>query len=271
MSTPVQRSKLSLLMRLSTRVGFCCVVLVLPLGFQPTVTDSSTYAVGAFGGTGEAVAVLRGCSGEVLDSQTVAFREGSVSIAATQHHGRGSRTVVGVRGGVLTVPQAPVPDKSSRSLDETRRETFSYGNPYVSAEQPSFGIGIGLMINPTPANVRELGGPDPLKGGGSSTKVPISGHLRFGPSDRAYLMLSLAENTPLYTAGLWNVGLGYQAGRYAHLFTGLSAGFYDQKGFLQQAAIRLPGQPIELQGSMRFGGSTGKSEVAGSMGLVYTP
>ena len=250
------------------RLAYVTFVLALPLGFQPTRTDSTALSVGVFGGTGEAVAILRDCSGHSLAQSTVHFRETAFAFGFTQAD-YDNVVTVGIRGGRFESDDVLDPDH----LEESRHFDRWYLNPHVAIEGETFGVGFGLIAPGVVAHVRELGGPDEsVARKNSRTQIPLSGHLRVGQRNDVYMQASLAENTPIYSGGgLFNIGLGYRVMNGARGFTGFSTGFYEQPAMLQQASIDVPSTPIQVQLSTRFGGFGNDPESGGSVGLVYSP
>ncbi|MEZ4650270.1 MAG: hypothetical protein R3E97_16100 [Candidatus Eisenbacteria bacterium] len=255
--------------RLTRNLGYATLVLVLPLGYQPTETDSSGVSVGVFGGMGQAVSVLRDCSGRTVSEQAVQFSEQAFSFAFSQAKSSGAVAVVGVRGGYFTTDDAHSVDHPDRTV---HHEDW-YVNPHVAIEGETVGVGFGLITPAISESVNDLGRPDPFDiWEADRSKIPVSCHLRLGPRDEAFLLASVAENTPIYSGGgLVNIGLGYRVADGVRFFTGLTTGFYEQPGVIQQASFDVPSTPIQLQLSARLGEFGDMPESGGSIGIVYAP
>lgn len=254
--------------RLTGRFGYFTFVLVLPFGIQPTETDSSKVSVGIFGGAGQALAIMRDCSGQSVSDDLIQFREGALGIAVSSVWDGESIASAGIRGGVLASDEVPVPGRPG----ERRYRQEEYVNPYLALEGAAVGAGLGVILPGVGANAREWSEPDPARlDSESRAKIPMSGHLRLGPRDQVYAIASLAENTPIHSGGgLVNVGLGYRATTAVRGFTGLSGGFYEQVGILQQVSVDLPRHPIQIHASFRVGEVDSELETGASVGLVYS-
>ena len=103
--------------------------------------------------------------------------------------------------------------------------------------------------------------------GDSSDAIPLSSHLRFGKYDKLNFQISLNEDLPLASgAGYFKIGISYPAGSRARLFTGLSSGFYESLGFVQQLVLPLSDR-FDLDLSTRLGSADGHFEGGFALGL----
>ena len=103
--------------------------------------------------------------------------------------------------------------------------------------------------------------------GDSSETIPMSAHLRFGNFEKANFQVSLNEDLPLASgAGYFKLGLGYHAGSRVLLFTGLSLGFYEDVGLVQQVVVPLSDR-FDLDLSTRLGSTDGKFAGGFALGL----
>lgn len=99
--------------------------------------------------------------------------------------------------------------------------------------------------------------------------VHHSGHIRLGNIESTHFIGSYAENTPLISGGgLFDLGFGYFAGESISMFSGISASFYDEAGFLQQTRFKLNHQ-LALDIMFRVGHAGTASETAISLGINY--
>lgn len=243
-------------------------VLILPFGYYTDSTDTADMALGIHGGTGRVASVLRSCEGEALHSEASTFKDASGSAEIAVPPGMHSPLRVGVRAGYwesmagFAIREWDSNREYSRSPET--KVNFSYVNPNVSIETPYWGLGAGYVFGDVSSSFDDYG-PE-----SNSHNIRLSMHLRLGNIDQGYLAVSYAENTPLISGGgPFDLGFGYRVHRSVYLFTGMSAGFYDGVGFLQQARVGLM-RRLSLDVAMRLGGAGGAFEPAISAGLVYS-
>jgi hypothetical protein len=247
------------------RLAVGSFLLALPLGYYPNNPDSVDFGIGAYGGGGQVASVIRGCDGTVHQAEASKFKDVSVSAWAAVPPGVGSPVVVGVQGGrwESTAGFAEyIQDGYGRSPD--RDISFSYTNPHVNFETKNIGLGVGYMFGDVPQSFDSY-----RYGDQAEHRTRMTGHIRLGPLDKGYFQFSHAESTPLVSAGgMTNLGIGYAAGRSVRLYSGLSGGFYDGAGFLQQGRLRI-NKNLAVDASLRLGSGGGVTEHAFSGGIVY--
>jgi hypothetical protein len=248
-----------------SRIALGSFLLVLPLGYYPESPDSMDFGIGVHGGTGQVASVIRGCDGTDYHGEGSEFTDVSVSAWMAMPPCVRSPIVFGVRGGQCESNAgfaAHQQDGYGRSAN--RSIQFSYVNPHASIETKKLGLGIGYMCGDVPQSLYDLEYSDK-----PAHRTRPTGHIRLGNLEKTYFMFSHAESTPLVSAGgMANIGIGYPAGRSVHLFSGLSGGFYDGAGFLQQGRFRLS-QNLALDMTPRLGSGGGVPEHALSGGVVY--
>ncbi len=265
-SCPAVRSLCKRMMALLApgRVLFSVFLLALPIAYDTRDSSEVGYEFGAYGGTGQFAIITRGCNGEVLKEYRNTFDEFSGSGEVSIPSGEGDRVAIGLRAGRLHLKLAPEIRAYPYPIDTLEhRANFTYYNPYFSFERSKVGIGLGYVFGNVPI--------DPSNTDPGESMLRVSGHLRLGRvTAPGYLLLSVGENTPILAGGgLFNMGWGYPAGRNVSLFSGLTGGFYDRAGFLQQARIRLF-RGVSIESSGRIGVAESITEGSISAGLVIS-
>ena len=81
------------------RVGGSSVLLSLPLAYVPDQPEGQDTYVGLYGGAGQAVSVVRGCSGPAFDPLANDFAEVAGVAAVSEEIGQAARVVLSLRGG----------------------------------------------------------------------------------------------------------------------------------------------------------------------------
>lgn len=244
---------------------FTMMVLVLPFGYQPDNPDSSAMSIGVYGGMGQAVAVLRDCSGRISETAPYEFREGAVAVAFSQVSGD-ARVLTGIKGGWLRADDVLTDSKDDEEKYRDRRS--SYVNPNVSVEGVYTGAGFGLLFGDVPLFAEDVTLDPNAK---QRVDVGMTGHLRAGSLSEVYFLLSLNETLPLYSGGgLFNAGVGYPVGSDVRLFTGFALGVQEKPGFVQQATISIPRQPVQLHLAGRIGAPNDRDENSGSVGITWS-
>ncbi len=244
---------------------FISFLLVLPVGYYPDSGDSSDVAIGLYGGHGQVASVLRDCSGKVLQSEASKFTDVSGAFYVPVHRNPNSVITFGLKGGYWNAPRAgfafrDINGDYGRTADSSI--SYSYINPNICLEFRTVGIGIGYLDGVDRfafENYQSL----------YDDKIPVSGHLRFGYLDNYYFLISLQENLPLASGGgYFDIGIGY--GEYESLksFTGLSFGFYERPGFIQQFRFKTKSH-FDFDLSIRLGKGGGKTENAISAGVLF--
>ncbi len=244
---------------------FTMMVLVLPFGYQPDNPDSSSMSIGVYGGMGQAVAVLRDCSGRISETAPYEFREGAVAVGISQVSGD-AQVLMGIKGGWLRADDVLTDTEDDTEKYRDRRS--SYINPNISVEGAYTGAGFGLLFGDVPLFAEDVT-LDPTEM--QRVDVGVTGHLRAGSLSEVYFLLSLNETLPLYSGGgLFNAGVGYPVGRDVRLFTGFALGVQEKPGFLQQATISIPDQPVQLHLAGRLGAPNDRDENSGSVGITWS-
>ena len=232
-------------------------ILVLPVGYYPDDPDSSNLSVGVYGGTGQVASVLRSCDGTAIRTEKSSFKDVSGIATWTLNPQDSTHIVIGVRGGYWRASKARFAESRTGPAAEMKLD-FEYFNPNLSYEGRKGGIGLGVIF-----------GHVPISFDGLREKISISGHVRAGNIKKVHFIFSFGENTPLISGGgLFDLGFGYPAGSNMRMFTGLSFGFYDRSGFLQQTRIRINNR-IDTDITLRLGGAGGAFEGSLSGGLIY--
>jgi len=236
-----------------------CIVLVMPVGIEVDPEHTGELSFSVHGGGGHVMSTLRDCSGDVIATEKQPFKD---AVAAVQYSHRFENdlvTVIGVRAGVITadVHWAQRNYGSGRSIPENEISE-TYLNPYVALESQYVGLGIGYISAELPAIL-----------GRYEEFEPFSGHLRLGNHEKLHVLATLNENLPMASGGgYYNLGLGYPIGKRVRSFTGLSAGFYENIGVVQQLSIRISDR-FDLELSARGGSSGDEFEGGVAAGVRY--
>ena len=246
------------------RVAGVLFLLALPIGYYPESTDSTDLLVGVHGGAGQVMTVLRDCDGNALHTEASSFKDVSGS-AYLPVYGKGRDVLVlGLRGGHWTSNAGFAMRTSTGAGSSTYGRTldtqlsFSYINPNLSLETKLIGLGFGYMFGDAMSDFA----PD-------AKPIRYSGHVRLGSIRGGYLIASYAEATPLISGGgPLILGVGYPLGRTLRGLSGVSGGFYDRPGFLQQLRFRLD-KYLDMDITFRAGFPGGEFEGAVSAGLVF--
>jgi len=256
MHTDRTRNSAGLLHRL-TRIAGTTFLLALPIGYYPENPDSTEVMVGVHGGFGQAVTVLRDCSGNPYSSARSPYRDISASLYVRSLE---SPVVLGVRGGFVEIDAAYGGGRTTPWT--SRRVNYSYVNPNLNLELDWVGVGVGYVSGHIPYSTDDFVEADP-------SEPHVSGHVRLGHIEKAYFMTSFGENTPLISGGSWfDIGVGYRASRRFRGFTGISAGMADDITFMQQGRIGVF-RGLDADVTIRAGSSDGKFDGSVAAGLNY--
>lgn len=247
----------------SLRATFALFMLILPVGYYTDNPDSAYLSIGAQGGVGQFASVLRGCSGEVLESERNPYVDYSGSAYLIVPPKTPSPVVLGFRYGYWRSRIA----RASSDPSPRQRHSFTYYNPNFNLEWQYVGIGVGHVFGHIPFELNDIWAGYP--GDNHSGELRTSWHLRLGNRNKAHLKVSWGECTPLVSGGgLLNIGLGYNINYRHPSFIGLSAGFYDSAGFLYQTRFRLD-RSWDMQVAARIGQGGDRFEGSIAGGLVY--
>ena len=233
-------------------------LLVMPLGVQVDPEHPGELTLGVHGGSGQVLSVIRDCAGNPVASERSSYVDVAASVQVSHRSESGSFTVFGVRSGYLhSDARRPMHNYLDGTSSYEELITYSYFNPYIAVERRYIGIGIGYLSGEVPTAF------------GHDSTIPISGHLRLGNYDKTNFLVSLNENLPLASGGgYFNLGINYPAGRRVRLFTGISAGFYDRIGLVQQVSLPLSDR-FGLDLNARVGPAAGQFEGGFAAGLRY--
>lgn len=251
---------ISNILKVSVHIAVVSFVLVLPLGYYPNSPDSSDFSIGLYGGTGQVASVIRDCAGTALRTEASSYKDVSGLASWRLGTSGGVTYVLGVRGGYWQAPDAQFVTSSTTSSPKLKLD-FDYWNPHFSLEGSKVGVGIGVIFGQVPSSF------DAYNNG--FHELHISAHLRTGKRESAHFIASLAENTPLISGGgFLDFGLGYPVSKKVGMFTGMTFGFYDRPGFLQQARLRM-NKRLDADISLRVGGAGDAFEGSAAGGLIY--
>lgn len=248
-------------MKLKIKKMFCLFLIsMLPLQINISPEDSSETNFQFTGGIGQYVNISRGCSGEVLDKETIPFQEIGVSV----DHKTGKHWRLGLQGSYIF-------SQKHRELSYEHGEDRYVGksiptqifilNPYVNFESKYFALGGGYIF----ANdVLPASDDTPIVFG----KNYPSGYLRLGNVKTFYVDASLFHTTPLLSSNYIKYGLGFQINPKIDFWIGSGIAPYDQGGIIAKTHIQI--QPnLYLNALARIGSSEGISENAIGLGLTY--
>lgn len=232
---------------------------ILPFGYYSDYPDSSRFEIGVGGGFGQAASVIRDCSGGIIRSQSLEYKDVDGSASVRFRMQGGTYNVLTVRGGyfhtTLSGWDEPYPLTGADA-------DFTYFGASIAAEGRNAGFGGGFIRGRMPTDFDDSYGFD-------SVRTFPTFHLRLGNAAKLHFLGSYAENLPLVSGGGYlNLGFGYPVGRGVRLYTGASALPYDHIGFLQQADIRL-NQQWSVNVAGRYGESAGIFEGSLSAALRF--
>jgi hypothetical protein len=243
-------------------------ILALPIGYYYENPDSTNVIIGVHGGAGQVATIIRGCEGNKLASTQNTYRDFSASVYFPFPLRTSTPLIIGLRGGSFR--------SQARSLDynysdQTQHEgrpvdlNAWYLNPNFSLEYKIWGLGLGFGLGNMPYAFRDFN----LENSDNDIKTFImSGHLRLGEIRNGHFIISMAENEPRVSGGdMFNIGIGYPAGKKVMMFTGIGGGFCDKAGLVQQARIDFS-KNRSLDIGVRLGKSEGVSENAISGGFI---
>lgn len=231
-------------------------ILILPVGVRVDGDKPGELTIEGHAGTGQLASVIRDCSGNAITSESSTFSDVAGAVQYSRRTDDGSFFVFGIRGGRFTIDYQGA-TTGEDPLDPVAWE-FNYWNPHVAWETPEGGVGVGWLSDKPPLDFGE-----------GERSIPLTGHIRFGRYDGAYVLVSFNENQPLVSGGGNAVlGLGYPTGSRAGMFTGFSLDPYDRAGFVHRMSWRLSdGFDLDLSGRAGKAGSEFEGSV--SLGLRY--
>ncbi len=234
-------------------------LFVMPIGVWLDPEHPNELSVGASGGAGQIVTVMRNCSGDIVKSEQSDFQDYGAVAQVSRRIENGDILVLGIRGGHLESDARLLrSDRPGSHFSYDKMLSQGYHNPYFAVEGLSFGFGAGYVAGDLP---KTFGLP--------SRRTQFSGHVRIGNYHETYLLCTHNENLPLASGGgATKIGLGYPAGSRVRLFSGLSFNFYSEPGFVQQMSLPLWDRFV-LDLSARLGKTAGKTESGFSVGLQY--
>ncbi len=259
----------------SLHVFMVSFVLVLPIGYHSNSSDSGGVSVGVYGGVGQVASVLRDCDGNALHTEKSSFRDVGGLASWTLASQGNTKFVFGVRGGYWEVKKARFAQSFGTNNYGATPEIYLHKvflNPNFSIEGKNLGFGLGIMIGEVPFQFDDSYYIEPFSAlvfPYYNDRIPFSAHLRIGNHQKVHFITSVAENTPIVSGGgLFNLGFGYPVGKNGRMFSGLTAGFYDRPGFLQQMLFPLSNK-FNGEISIRIGGAGDAFEGSFSSGLTY--
>lgn len=237
-------------------------MIVMPIGVRVDPEHPNELTVSAHGGAGQVVSVIRDCEGNPIASEENTFVDFAASMQVSHRSRDGIITALGFRSGHFNsngrFPLSGYDDGTGTTDSYEQTISYSYFNPYIAMESRYVGIGVGYLSGEIPSYY-----------GDESSSIPMSGHLRLGNYNKVNFQISVNEDLPLASgAGYYKMGLGYPMGSGMRLFSGLSVGFYDQPGLVQQVFLPLSSR-FDLDLSARLGSAAGKLEGGLALGLRY--
>lgn len=249
------------------RVMCMSFILVLPIGYYQGDPDSTNLVVGIYGGRGQTASVIRSCSGKAIEKTQNTFTDVSISAHTPIPPKRESPFVLGIRGGYFYskahLLSSQLPDYD---VFPERIVKKIYFNPSLNFEKKYIGVGFGFIFGGMPYRFKSIPYDESIE---SYDKIAASGHIRIGPPDKFYVIMSVAENSPIVAGGgYFNIGFGFKSHKYLSMFTGISGGFYDRPGVIQQGRFRLS-RNLDADITLRMGKAEDIFEGSISGGLVY--
>ena len=235
-------------MRTSQFIYFI-LIGTLPIAIIPE-PDSTVTNIGISGNLGQFAEISRGCSGEVLEKNAIPLREVDASI----DHKTRTAVRIGIRSAYLVSEEEgnTYPYEGSYQRRFTRSEHFAI-NPFLNFDWRYVAIGGGYCwINPHFFKTESI----------------PSGYLRLGNLNTYYIDASLYQTMPLFSGGIFKIGIGSNKHPEFGWWIGTGAGIYDRAGFMAKTNIRL--QPdLFLDTFLRLGSSENISEYSVGLGLRY--
>ena len=231
------------------------LLLVLPIGQQPTSIDSSQTTLEIIGSIGQFANISRGCEGNISGKEKVPIEEVGLSI----DHKFTAPIRIGVRGSYFTAENTKDfydQDTGSFSEHTVSSEILSL-NPFFAIEGQRIAVGMGALwtdLSLTDSRIEH--------------DLMPSVMLRLGSLQEQYFTISVLHPSPLLSEGFLSVGTGSQRHRHFQWWIGAGIGPYDKFGISSKSSIKLhQGLSMSLFG--RFGGSEGIRESVVGVGLRY--
>jgi len=254
------------LFRSTTHTFAIAFILILPLGYYAPEDDSTDVLVGVHGGAGQVAAVIRDCNDNPIASGSNEFVElsGSASIKVAEIEN--TDVLLSLSGGYWSVPDVVVPDAFPTGDPSTDGGDLSeaYANVQLSFEGPVIGFGAGAIFGDLPIMLSDLYDGNYPQG----DKVKVSGHLRIGRVNKFHFLVQLAERRPMLSNGLLQIGFGYPISDRVHMYSALSALWYDRAGFVQAGRFAVSPR-LSIDAALRLGQAADHFEGSISGGLTY--
>jgi len=225
------------------RLSILSMAVLAPLAvdMQRTEPDSAVTSFMIAAGGGTYADVSRGCQGEILSANERPYRDVGLGV----NHRVVGDLDLGLRATVLL-----------RKLGY--KDGSVLWNPNFSVEGRGAGFGLGFVTN----THTDYPGNDDIS--------PVSGHLRFGSLAKTYFSIHVSEDLPLISGsgGAVRLGLGVRPGRVVRVWLGMGSPVpYDKLGFVVKTTVHV-NRMLDLNATGRLGGSEGKAENAGAVGLT---
>jgi len=244
------------------KVFLICFIGILPLQITIPPQDSTETNWQIAGGMGQYAHIIRGCEGNVIEKEKIPFAE----IGASVDH----KTKSPIRYGLCF---NYIATKEGREVRDYYDEYYGYysgysgsnqslgiftANPFVNAEWKYFALGAGYVVS---NGLRFEAGDDP------EHHFP-SAYLRIGNARLVYLDASIFHTIPLYSGGLFRMGLGVHPTPKFSYWIGICGVPYDKTSALIKTDFII--QPnLTMNTLVRIGRSEGIPEAAVSLGLTY--
>jgi hypothetical protein len=207
------------------------------------------------GGGYDIMQVISGCEGT-----TTTYR------SHTSHHDVGAQAehefqpagiVLGARGGVTDESRGPTFINGVPTPGTGSSRTLHYGNPYVSLERRTIGLGVGGMFASEEFTLSD----------GTSGAIPLSAHLRLGLRHGINMQFRYMEGLPLVAAGEYtDAGFGVPITRRGEGWLGVGFGGPGSTGAME-ARARFHVLPSL---ALRAGGFTGSTLTDAGRGVKAT-
>ncbi len=208
---------------------FLIFVLLYPyiIGFttDPDSTSSSETLVGVIFGLGSHNIVHRDCSGNIISSTGIPFKDATLSVEHrldwARFYIKGGLIVMNEKTRELNVP------KPHDTYGEWTYKRFSTGyvNPSFGVEWKYFGIETGILFFTNPSIISSSL---------DMNQVYPTGKLRIGNNRRGNFSLSFFNNRPLLSGGnIFDIGIGVgsEENKNSLFWFGLALSSGDEKFF----------------------------------------
>lgn len=228
---------------------------MMPIHISMTSKDSTETNLRITGGYGQYAEIKRGCSGNIIDKDSVPIREIGVSI----DHKTKIPFRLGLNANYLRTKEEhqyyEYSNYNQQYVNTWQSVDVFTVNPFINIESKYFALGGGYVwANRIIPSIDE--------------QNYRSGYIRIGNINSTYFDASLFHTTPVFSGSIFKLGLGFNQNPEFKWWIGVGALPQDNLGIIYRANIQIQ-KHYFLNTLVRLGVSEGISECAVSIGLTY--